>query len=30
MIGVVVTTVSGLLLQRVATAIRQEQMIGTR
>jgi ABC-2 type transport system permease protein len=29
MIGVVVTTVSGLLLQRVATAIRQEQMIGT-
>ena len=29
MIGVVVTTVSGLLLVRVATAIRQEQMIGT-
>jgi ABC-2 type transport system permease protein len=29
MIGIVVTTVSGLLLQRVATAIRQEQMIGT-
>jgi ABC-2 type transport system permease protein len=29
MIGVVITTVSGLLLQRVATAIRQEQMIGT-
>jgi ABC-2 type transport system permease protein len=29
MVGVVVTTVSGLLLQRVATAIRQEQMIGT-
>jgi ABC-2 type transport system permease protein len=25
----VITTVSGLLLQRVATAIRQEQMIGT-
>jgi ABC-2 type transport system permease protein len=29
MVGVVITTVSGLLLQRVATAIRQEQMIGT-
>jgi ABC-2 type transport system permease protein len=29
MIGVVISTVSGLLLQRVATAIRQEQMIGT-
>jgi ABC-2 type transport system permease protein len=29
MIGVVLTTVSGLLLQRVATALRQEQMIGT-
>jgi ABC-2 type transport system permease protein len=29
MIGVVITTVSGLLLQRVAMAIRQEQMIGT-
>lgn len=29
MIGVVITTVSGLLLQKVATAIRQEQMIGT-
>jgi ABC-2 type transport system permease protein len=29
MIGVVITTVSGLLLQRVSTAIRQEQMIGT-
>jgi ABC-2 type transport system permease protein len=29
MIGVVVSTVAGLLLQRVATAIRQEQMIGT-
>jgi ABC-2 type transport system permease protein len=29
MIGVVITTVSGLLLHRVATAVRQEQMIGT-
>jgi hypothetical protein len=29
MIGVVVTTVSGLLLQRVATAIREEQLMGT-
>jgi ABC-2 type transport system permease protein len=29
MIGVLVTSVSGLLLQRVSTAIRQEQMIGT-
>jgi ABC-2 type transport system permease protein len=29
MVGVVITTVSGLLLQRVSTAIRQEQMIGT-
>jgi ABC-2 type transport system permease protein len=29
MIGVVIATVTGLLLQRVATAIRQEQMIGT-
>jgi ABC-2 type transport system permease protein len=29
MIGVVVSTVSALLLERVATAIRQEQMIGT-
>ena len=29
MIGVVITTVGGLLLQRVASAIRQEQMIGT-
>jgi ABC-2 type transport system permease protein len=29
MIGVVVATVSALLLERVATAIRQEQMIGT-
>ena len=29
MIGVIITTVSGLLLQRVSTAIRQEQMIGT-
>jgi ABC-2 type transport system permease protein len=29
MVGVVITTVSGLLLQRVATAIRHEQMIGT-
>lgn len=29
MVGVVITTVSGLLLQKVATAIRQEQMIGT-
>ena len=28
-IGVVVSTVSGLLLERVATAIREEQMIGT-
>jgi ABC-2 type transport system permease protein len=29
MVGVIITTVSGLLLQRVSTAIRQEQMIGT-
>ena len=29
MIGVVIATVSGLLLQRVSMAIRQEQMIGT-
>jgi len=29
MIGVVVSTLSGMLLQRVATAIREEQMIGT-
>jgi ABC-2 type transport system permease protein len=29
MIGVVLTLVTGLLLQRVATAVRQEQMIGT-
>lgn len=29
MIGVVVSTVSGLLLQRVATAIREEQLMGT-
>lgn len=29
MVGVVIATVSGLLLQRVATALRQEQMIGT-
>jgi ABC-2 type transport system permease protein len=29
MVGVVIATVSGLLLQRVATAIRQEQLIGT-
>jgi ABC-2 type transport system permease protein len=29
MIGILLTTVTGLLLQRVATAIRQEQMIGT-
>jgi ABC-2 type transport system permease protein len=29
MIGVLITSVSGLLLQRVSTAIRQEQMIGT-
>jgi ABC-2 type transport system permease protein len=29
MVGVVIATVSGLLLQRVSTAIRQEQMIGT-
>jgi ABC-2 type transport system permease protein len=29
MIGVVISTVSGLLLQRVSTAIREEQMIGT-
>jgi ABC-2 type transport system permease protein len=29
MIGVLVTAVSALLLQRVATAIRQEQVIGT-
>jgi ABC-2 type transport system permease protein len=29
MVGVVITTVSGLLLQKVATAIRGEQMMGT-
>ena len=29
MVGVIIATVSGLLLSRVATAIRQEQMIGT-
>lgn len=29
MVGVVITTVSGLLLQKVATAIRAEQMMGT-
>jgi ABC-2 type transport system permease protein len=29
MVGVVIATVSGLLLQKVATAIRQEQMMGT-
>ena len=29
MVGVLITSVSMLLLQRVATAIRQEQMIGT-
>jgi ABC-2 type transport system permease protein len=29
MVGVVITSVSGLLLQRVSTAIRHEQMIGT-
>jgi ABC-2 type transport system permease protein len=29
MIGVVISTVSSLLLQRVATAMRQEQMMGT-
>jgi ABC-2 type transport system permease protein len=29
MIGVVIATVSGLLLQRVSTAIRDEQMMGT-
>jgi ABC-2 type transport system permease protein len=29
MVGVVIATVSGLLLQRVSTAIREEQMIGT-
>jgi ABC-2 type transport system permease protein len=29
MIGVVIATVSGLLLQKVSMAIRQEQMIGT-
>jgi ABC-2 type transport system permease protein len=29
MVGVVISTVSGLLLQKVSTAIRQEQMIGT-
>jgi ABC-2 type transport system permease protein len=28
-VGVVIATVSGLLLQKVSTAIRQEQMIGT-
>jgi ABC-2 type transport system permease protein len=29
MVGVLITTISGLLLQRVSTAIRQEQMTGT-
>lgn len=29
MVGVVIATVSGLLLQKVSSAIRQEQMIGT-
>ena len=29
MVGVVIATVAGLLLQKVSTAIRQEQMIGT-
>ena len=29
MIGVVIATVSGLLLQKVSTAIRQEQLMGT-
>jgi ABC-2 type transport system permease protein len=29
MVGVVIATVSGLLLQKVSTAIRQEQMTGT-
>ena len=29
MVGVVITTVSGLLLQKVSMAIRQEQMMGT-
>jgi ABC-2 type transport system permease protein len=29
MVGVVIATVTGLLLQKVSTAIRQEQMIGT-
>jgi ABC-2 type transport system permease protein len=29
MIGVVIATISGMLLQRVATAMRQEQMVGT-
>jgi ABC-2 type transport system permease protein len=29
MVGVVIATVTGLLLQKVATAIRQEQMMGT-
>jgi ABC-2 type transport system permease protein len=29
MVGVVIATVSGLLLQKVATAIREEQMMGT-
>jgi ABC-2 type transport system permease protein len=29
MVGVVIATVSGLMLQKVSTAIRQEQMIGT-
>jgi ABC-2 type transport system permease protein len=29
MVGVVIATVSGLLLQRVSTAIREEQMMGT-
>jgi ABC-2 type transport system permease protein len=29
MIGVIIATISGMLLQRVATAMRQEQMVGT-
>jgi ABC-2 type transport system permease protein len=29
MVGVLITTVSGLLLQRVSSAVRQEQMVGT-
>jgi ABC-2 type transport system permease protein len=29
MVGVVISTVSGLLLQKVSTAIRQEQLMGT-